>query len=65
MNVNNKHIKQNIKVLCAKSKITINELLIILELPKNYITVLGLVRVSIYFNTSIETIMNKGLCQKR
>lgn len=58
---NKNTIKYNIKNLCDSRGIRLSDLLVELNLPKNYITVLGLVRLCNYFNLKIDDIIFKKL----
>lgn len=59
--INKNNIKSNVKILTKLNHIGLAELLKQLELPKNYLTVIGVVRLCNYFNLKIDDIVFKKL----
>lgn len=57
----NYKIKTNLQTLCRLNNLRISELLELLELPKNYHSVMGVVRICEYFNVKLEDLLFKKL----
>lgn len=49
--------KQNFKKLCQENRVKPAEVLKMLELPSNYVTVLGVVRIATYFKVNISSLL--------
>lgn len=52
-------LKENIKILCAERSENFGALRHKLELPNNYLTALGLVRIADYFQVSIVSLLEQ------
>jgi len=48
--------KEKFRELCKKHNITLLEVLRKLELPRNYVTLLGLVRIATFFEVNISSL---------
>jgi hypothetical protein len=57
----NYNIKTNLQTLCRLNHLRITELLVLLELPNNYHSVMGVVRICEHFNIKLEDFLFKKL----
>lgn len=57
----NYKIKINLQTLCRLNNLKISKLLELLELPRNYRSVMGVVRICEYFNVKLEDLLFKKL----
>lgn len=51
--------KDKFKELCKKHEVKPADVLVTLELPRNYVTLLGVVRIANYFGVSISALLEK------